>query len=163
MSNVHSVLIAGLGGQGVITVATLLTNAAWRAGYDVKRSEIHGMSQRGGSVTSDVRFGTTVMSPMIPIGCADYLLVLDQSQCERVTPWVRSTGVIVTPDVIDASQLRNRRTLNVALLAALSTHLPITDSVWQSTLPAVLPARILDVNLEAWALGRAVGTQPRTP
>ena len=163
MDRIFNILIVGVGGQGIILASDIASKAAALAGFDSKKSEIHGMSQRGGSVTSDVRFGTTVMSPMIPIGCADYLLVLDQSQCERVTPWVRSTGVIVTPDVIDASQLRNRRTLNVALLAALSTHLPITDSVWQSTLPAVLPARILDVNLEAWALGRAVGTQPRTP
>ena len=62
---------AGIGGQGVILASDLLTVAAFRSGYDVKKSELHGMSQRGGSVSSDVRFGTKVWSPMVPRGEAD--------------------------------------------------------------------------------------------
>ncbi len=62
---VVNVIVAGLGGQGVIKASDILADAAFRAGLDVKKAEIHGMSQRGGSVTSDVRFGDAVQSPMI--------------------------------------------------------------------------------------------------
>ena len=61
-----NVLFAGIGGQGIIRASDMLTEAAFRMGYDVKKSELHGMSQRGGSVSSDVRFGKKVLSPMIP-------------------------------------------------------------------------------------------------
>ncbi len=60
---VVNVIVAGLGGQGVIKASDILADAAFRAGLDVKKAEIHGMSQRGGSVTSDVRFGEVVHSP----------------------------------------------------------------------------------------------------
>ena len=69
---VTNVILAGLGGQGVIKASDILADAAVRAGYDVKKAEVHGMSQRGGSVTSDVRFGPRVLSPMIPRGEADF-------------------------------------------------------------------------------------------
>ena len=65
---VVNVVVAGLGGQGAIKASDILADAACRAGFDVKKAEIHGMSQRGGSVTSDVRFGPEVLSPMIPAG-----------------------------------------------------------------------------------------------
>ena len=63
-----NVLFAGIGGQGIIKASDMLTEAAFRMNYDVKKSELHGMSQRGGSVSSDVRFGDKVYSPMIPEG-----------------------------------------------------------------------------------------------
>jgi len=77
---VTNVVLAGLGGQGVIKASDILAEAALRAGLDVKKSEIHGMSQRGGSVTSDVRFGPKVLSPMVPAGEADFLVVLEPSR-----------------------------------------------------------------------------------
>ena len=89
MKPVTNVVLAGLGGQGVIKASDVLSEAAFAAGYDVKKSELHGMSQRGGSVCSDVRFGPTVLSPMVPPGQADFLVVLapDQVQVEpRPTP-----------------------------------------------------------------------------
>ena len=76
MNKTVNVVIAGLGGQGVIKASDILSEAAFRSGYEVKKREIHGMSQRGGSVTSDVRFGPQVLSPMVPPGEADYLVVL---------------------------------------------------------------------------------------
>ena len=77
-----NVVVAGLGGQGVLKASDILADAALRAGFDVKKSEIKGMSQRGGSVTSDVRFGQIVLSPMVPPGEADYLLVLEPTQVD---------------------------------------------------------------------------------
>ena len=62
-ASVTNIVIAGLGGQGVLKASDILADAAFRAGFDVKKSEIHGMSQRGGSVTSDVRFGGEVLQP----------------------------------------------------------------------------------------------------
>jgi indolepyruvate ferredoxin oxidoreductase beta subunit len=85
----HNVVLAGLGGQGVIKASDILADAALRAGLDVKKSEIHGMSQRGGSVTSDVRFGGRVLSPMVPRGEADFLVVLAPSEVEVARPLLR--------------------------------------------------------------------------
>ena len=82
MTKVTNIVIAGLGGQGVLKASDIVAEVAFRAGLDVKKSEIHGMSQRGGSVTSDVRFGEKVYSPMVPPGEADYLVVLSPDQVE---------------------------------------------------------------------------------
>ncbi len=75
-----NVVIAGLGGQGVIKASDILADVAFSAGVDVKKSELHGMSQRGGSVSSDVRFGERVFSPMVPEGEADFLVVIAPDQ-----------------------------------------------------------------------------------
>ena len=87
-----NVVIAGLGGQGVIKASDILAEAAFRAGLDVKKSELHGMSQRGGSVTSDVRFGAQVFSPMVPPGEADFLVVLAPDQVEPNRHCLRPGG-----------------------------------------------------------------------
>ena len=69
-----SIMLVGVGGQGTILASKLLTTGLMNAGYDVKMSEIHGMSQRGGSVSSQVRYGEKVYSPVIEICCADILV-----------------------------------------------------------------------------------------
>jgi Pyruvate:ferredoxin oxidoreductase and related 2-oxoacid:ferredoxin oxidoreductases, gamma subunit len=115
---VTNVVLAGLGGQGVIKASDILADAALRAGFDVKKAEIHGMSQRGGSVTSDVRFGRKVLSPMVPRGEADYLLVLAASEVEVARPLLRPGGVLLSPDLIPEDLLPNKRSLNVALLGS---------------------------------------------
>ena len=73
-----NVSLVGVGGQGIILTADLLAKTAAIAGYDVKKSEIHGMAQRGGSVTSQVRFGDSVASPIIQEGTADILVSFDK-------------------------------------------------------------------------------------
>ena len=73
-----NVSLVGVGGQGIILAADILAKAAAMAGYDVKKSEIHGMAQRGGSVTSQVRFGASVASPIIQEGTADILVAFDK-------------------------------------------------------------------------------------
>ena len=95
-----NVVIAGLGGQGVIKASDILADAAFRAGLDVKKAEIHGMSQRGGSVTSDVRFGPEVHTPMIPRGEADFLVVLAPTQVENNRHQLRAGGVLIPPDLV---------------------------------------------------------------
>ena len=154
MSNVTNVVLAGLGGQGVIKASDILADAALRAGLDVKKAEVHGMSQRGGSVTSDVRFGERVESPMIPWGEADFLLVLAPSEVEVTRPLLRSGGVLIAPDLVDEKTLPNRKSLNVALLGALSRHLDLPEALWLDAVRAALPPHLHAVNEKAFQLGR---------
>jgi indolepyruvate ferredoxin oxidoreductase beta subunit len=126
-----------------------------RAGFDVKKAEVHGMSQRGGSVTSDVRFGRGILSPMVPRGEADFLLVLAPSEVEVARPVLRPGGVLIAPDFVPEKELANRRSLNVALLGALSHHLSIPEAVFLDAVKAALPERLHAVNEQAFATGRA--------
>lgn len=153
--SVTNVVIAGLGGQGVLKASDILSEAAFTCGLDVKKSELHGMSQRGGSVTSDVRFGDSVASPMVPIGEADYLVVLSVSELDFARPLLHEDGgILLTADLIDEGKLANRRSLNVAMLGALSTFLEIPEDSWHSAICANLPEKLHQVNIEAFATGR---------
>ena len=78
-----NVSLVGVGGQGIILTADILANTAALAGLDVKKSEIHGMAQRGGSVTSQVRFGSSGASPIIQEGTADILVSFDKVEALR--------------------------------------------------------------------------------
>jgi indolepyruvate ferredoxin oxidoreductase, beta subunit len=155
MSKVTNVVLAGLGGQGVLKGTDILAEVALRAGYDVKKSEIKGMSQRGGSVTGDVRFGDEVFSPMVPNGEADYLLVLEPTQVEPHRHLLRAGGVLITPEAIKVDLLPHKKTLNVALLGALSAHLPMPEELWLSALRSSFEETFFDGNQKAFLIGRA--------
>lgn len=159
MSKVTNIVFAGLGGQGVITASDITAEAAAAAGYDVKKSEVHGMSQRGGSVTADIRFGKIVFSPLVPQGEADFLLAVDVTQVDLNRSYLAPGGLVIEPALIDDTKLSNKKSLNVALLGILSTRLPIPEPVWLETLRKHLPEKIIEANLQAWTLGRAAGTQ----
>jgi indolepyruvate ferredoxin oxidoreductase beta subunit len=155
-----NVVFAGLGGQGVIKASDILADAALRAGRDVKKAEVHGMSQRGGSVTSDVRFGATdadaVLSPMVPVGEADFLVVLEPSEVAVTQALLRSDGVLLGPDLVPEGKLGNKRSLNVALLGALSRYLNLPPEAFQAAVRAALPERLHPVNDAAFELGRSL-------
>ena len=153
-----NVVVAGLGGQGVLTASGILADAVFRAGFDVKKSEIHGMSQRGGSVSSDVRFGEQVFSPMVPPGRADFLVVLAASEVDVARPMLKAAGVLIQPSVVDEKQLINKKSLNVALLGALARHLDLADNLWHAAIKAALPEKLHAANLQAFAIGKATGT-----
>ena len=158
MSNVTNVIIAGLGGQGVLKASDVLAEAAFHAGFQVKKSEVHGMAQRGGSVGSDVRFGAEVFSPMIPPGEADFLVVLAPDQVEVTRGQLRSGGVLIPPEVINLEQLQNRKSFNIALLGALSRHLPqIPEQLWREAIQGQFPEKLHAANFQAFELGRTVG------
>ena len=152
-----NIVLAGLGGQGVLKASDIVSHAAFLSGADVKKSEIHGMSQRGGSVTSDVRFGGAVFSPMVPEGEADFLVVLSQDQVANNLHALRPGGMLIQPSDFDESRLKNRKALNVALLGILSRHLGLDAELWQEAIRAALPEKLHAVNLEAFAMGRAGG------
>ena len=157
-AKVVNVVVAGLGGQGAIKASDILADAAFRAGFDVKKAEIHGMSQRGGSVTSDVRYGPEVLSPMIPRGEADFLVVLAESEVEVNRPNLRAGGVLIPPTAVDEATLTNKRSLNVALLGCLAARLDLADEHWLAAIHAALPERLHEVNEKAFRLGKATVT-----
>ncbi len=94
-NSVTNILISGVGGQGVMTAAEILSQTAISLGYDVKKTEVSGMSQRGGVVTSHVRFGEKVMSPSVPTGEADILLGFEAAEALRAIGQLRPGGVVL--------------------------------------------------------------------
>ena len=154
MNMVTNVKFAGLGGQGILTCTDILGRVVFDLGHDVKKAEVHGMSQRGGAITSDLRFGEKVMSPMIPIGEADFLVVLGEDQIEVNRHHLKPDGIIVKPSDFDATKLENKRTLNVALLGALSRHMDFSVDQWLDAVRQQLPERLPAVNEKAFYLGR---------
>ena len=93
-----NILFAGVGGQGILLVAELSARAAIHAGYDAKKTEVHGAAQRGGSVVSHVRYGEKVYSPLIATGEVDILLSLEKLEGLRWAHYVRPGGLIVLND-----------------------------------------------------------------
>ena len=189
-----NVSLVGVGGQGIILTADLLAKTAAIAGYDVKKSEIHGMAQRGGSVTSQVRFGDSVASPIIQEGTADVLVSFDKLEALRnasilakggtafvndiyLTPVTVSSGqqadvkdldarlkktfkklVLVDAMKVATDEVGNARTMNMVIAGALSAFCPFKEELWHEALAQLLTgpkAKLLDINLKAFALGRA--------
>ncbi|NLG93030.1 MAG: indolepyruvate oxidoreductase subunit beta [Clostridiales bacterium] len=95
MSQVKSVMIVGVGGQGTLLASRVLGSAMLRCGADVKVSEVHGMSQRGGSVVTYVRYGDKVYSPVIDKGEADVLMAFEALEAARFLPWLKTDGTVV--------------------------------------------------------------------
>ncbi|MCK4302362.1 MAG: indolepyruvate oxidoreductase subunit beta [candidate division Zixibacteria bacterium] len=91
----YDILIVGVGGQGVLLASELISEVAMKFGYDVKKSEVHGMSQRGGVVSSHVRIGPRVHSPTIQYGQADALIAFEQAEGLRAIDWMKKDGVAI--------------------------------------------------------------------
>lgn len=91
--SITNILVVGIGGQGVMTAAEMLARTALNQGYDVKKTEVAGMAQRGGVVSSHVRFGAKVYSPQIDPGEADLLIGFEAAEALRWLPHLRPTGV----------------------------------------------------------------------
>jgi len=185
--DVKSILLSGVGGQGTILVSSILTKGLVRAGYDVKMSEVHGMAQRGGSVSTQVRFGTKVHSPIIGKGGADYLVAFEKMEAVRYAHYLKSDGLAVinnyeTPPlpvssglaaypkglveamtaayrtiVVDAAavakKLGNPRVMNIVLFGAMVKALGLTGIDWETILREQLPAKIVEVNIQAYRAG----------
>ncbi len=155
-----NVVIAGLGGQGVLKASDILADVAFAAGLDVKKSELHGMSQRGGSVSSDVRFGERVFSPMVPTGEADFLVVIASDQVPVNVASLRPGGTLIEPSLIDESSLPNKKSVNVALLGVLSRHLQFSVDAWAAALKRNLPEKLHEANFQSFSIGRESGQVP---
>ena len=153
--SVTNVIFAGLGGQGVLKGTDILGEVLFEKGFDVKKSEVHGMSQRGGSVSSEVRYGEKVFSPMIPRGEADFLIVLDETQVEVNIEKLKKDGILISPKSVPADKLANPKALNIMLLGALSAYLKdIELDAFLGALKMFLPQKVYTMNEEAFLLGR---------
>jgi indolepyruvate ferredoxin oxidoreductase beta subunit len=95
MDDVKTILLAGVGGQGTILVSKVLTQGLIDAGFDVKMSEVHGMAQRGGSVSTQVRWGAKVHSPIVGLGGADILVAFEKLEALRYAPYLKPSGILV--------------------------------------------------------------------
>lgn len=197
MNGVTTVSLVGVGGQGILLAAAVLAETAAAEGHDVKASEVKGMSQRGGSVLSSVRFGDHVWSPVsrradVVVGIEllegrrglDLLAAHGTLVCAvttRIAPGSVLRREAVYPDdlavvaeergvrliAVDATDLARRagdeRAVNVALLGAASVVLPFGEASWQSGIAAAVPAKAVEINQLAFALGRAVGSEEVSP
>lgn len=107
MSEVTSICITGVGGQGIILASNIISKLALSAGYDIKKSEVHGMSQRGGSVISEVRFGEKVYSPLIPEGGADIVMSFEKVEALRYINKLKKSGIIIvnTQEILSSTIL----------------------------------------------------------
>ncbi len=152
--NVTNIRFAGLGGMGVLKAAQVLSEVAFQSGCDVKKAEAHGMSQRGGSVSSDVRFGRSVLSPMIPDGEIDFLVVMAADQVEVHRADLKAGGRLITADSIASENLDGPKNLNMALMGALSRGLDFSGELWIAAIRRALPEKHWESNEKAFHLGR---------
>lgn len=152
--------LIGLGGQGVVLASDILAEVLLCSGFDVKKSEVKGMSRRGGTVTSDVRFGKRVFSPMITRGEADFILLLDPTQTEIANYWRRAGGgVILDANQINHSKLPHHKTFNIAMLGMLNAHLSVAEEIWQTALKESFINSFYN-NWQAFLLGQASAKRP---
>jgi len=123
-----SILLVGVGGQGTILAGKILTTGLLSAGYDVKMSEIHGMSQRGGSVSTHVRYGDRVHSAVIEKGGADVLISFEQMEAMRWLSYLKPGGraVINSQVILPQSVLTGQRAYPDGILENISAKVETT-------------------------------------
>lgn len=185
-----NVMIVGVGGQGSLLASKLLGHVLVAQGYDVKVSEVHGMSQRGGSVVTYVRFGDKVYSPIIDKGEADYIISFETLEAARYMEFLKPEGrVIVNTQQIDpmpvitgameypqglveqmetsgakvdamdalalATEAGSAKATNIVLMGRFSKYFTdVSEEAWLASLEACVPAKFLELNKKAFAMGR---------
>lgn len=184
MPEVFNVLMVGVGGQGIVLASDILGEAAALAGHDVKKSEIHGMSRRGGPVFSHVRFGSRVYAPVIDEGKADVVLSMEPMELLRWASWARvgadacylaeqilPVGVSEYPEHIEVEigrrfgrvvrveqvDLRGKvppKVRNTALLGAASAFIPLPADAISQALRRLSPKGSYEANQAAFDTGR---------
>ena len=183
-----NVMIVGVGGQGSLLASKLLGRLLLTKGYDIKVSEVHGMSQRGGSVVTYVRFGDKVYSPVIDKGEADFIVSFELLEAARWTEFLKPGGKLITNtqqinpmpviigameypqdllgkmgdagidvDALDALALAeeasNAKAVNLVLMGRLSKYFDFTQEEWMQAIEQSVPAKFLELNKKAFALG----------
>ena len=178
-----NIIIVGVGGQGILLTSKILGYLALDMGENVKVSEVHGMSQRGGSVITYVRIGSDVHSPLIDPGEADFVLSFEKLEALRAEYFLKKDGVLISntqeilpmpvimgnatyPQVnpsqekavlLDALTLAeeagNARAINIVLLGVLSRFMDWPQGKWDNAIAACVPAKTLETNLKAFRAG----------
>ena len=137
-----NVLVCGVGGQGVLLFTGLLSQVALSAGQDVKKSEVHGMAQRGGSVSSHVRFGERIFSPLMDPGTADLIVAFERLEAVRYVHFLRRGGrILYDPQRIDP----------------LPVQIGLAERPTDEDLTARLQARAECLAVHAYATARELG------
>jgi indolepyruvate ferredoxin oxidoreductase beta subunit len=154
-SSTTNILFCGTGGQGVLKAAEVTGWAAIFAGFHAKKSEVHGMAQRGGSVESHVRFGEQVFSPLIPKGEADFLVAFHSGEEERLRAFLKPDGCSLVSFLAKAHEKGiDRKFLNTYLIGVLAAHLEISKECWLQALDHEFKNKWLEENkrvfLEGW-------------
>jgi indolepyruvate ferredoxin oxidoreductase beta subunit len=156
-SRIWNVLFCGTGGQGVLTAAEICGLAAMQAGYHVKKSEVHGMAQRGGSVESHLRFGKQIAAPLIQPQQADFLVCFHEGEGQRLNCYLKEGGTSFIPFLKEAQfQPRDPRFGNTFYLGMLSVFLPLPEESWRNALRIQL-RRAQAENDQAFTDGRNAG------
>ena len=137
-----NILLVGVGGQGTLLASKLLTVGLMMHGYDVKMSEIHGMSQRGGSVSSQIRYGDKVWSPVIEAGSADILVAFEKMEALRWMEYLNPEGSIVVNDY------------QISPMPVLSSNAEYPDDIIEM-LQEKARVTVINANEEAQLLGNA--------
>jgi indolepyruvate ferredoxin oxidoreductase beta subunit len=162
----RNILLCGVGGQGTLLASNLLAECAMEAGYDVKKSEIHGMAQRGGSVVSHVRFGERICSPIIRKGECDILLAFEELEALRWTEYLKPGGLVISnaqnilPMSVSAGKARYPQHITETL-AKISADVISVDAIGKArelgnqkclnvVLLGVLARRITEIKPEIW-------------
>jgi indolepyruvate ferredoxin oxidoreductase beta subunit len=156
---VYSITFGGIGGQGVLKASEICSWAALFAGYHVKKSEVHGMAQRGGSVESHVRFGKRVYSPLVPTGGADVLVCFHLDEHPRLRQFLKKDGVDLAGYLEKATLTTadNPRGLNTCLVGVLSAKLPIKEEHWRKAIETVFRGKGVEENEKVFLDGRRLG------
>ncbi len=155
--NVINVTFGGIGGQGIIKASELLGWAALYDGFHVKKSEVHGMAQRGGSVESHVRFGSKIYSPLVGPAQADYVLCFHADEHERIKTFLKKDGVDLAGFLEKAQAIiENPKHLNTVLVGVLAAYLQIRSESWQKAMETVFSPKILAENQAVFEKGKAL-------
>jgi len=149
----YNILFCGIGGQGVLTASEICGWASLYDGYSVKKSEVHGMSQRGGSVESHLRFGKIIYSPLIPIGDADILVSFYADEHKRMLPYLKKDGIDLIDALQEAEKIGDNRFINIYLLGVLSKYLPVGEESWIKAIKKVL-SKMTEKNIEYFLKGK---------
>ncbi len=153
-----NIVLGGIGGQGILKASEICGWAALYEGYHVKKSEVHGMAQRGGSVESHLRFGQRVFSPLVNRGGADFLLCFHEEEHPRLKPYLRKGGRDLLRYLDAARKLvaEEPRALNTAMVGVLSRELSIGEAAWEKALETVFPPKLLPFNRGVFFEARAM-------
>ena len=162
---VTNILMVGVGGQGIILASTILAEVAVANGFDVKKSEIHGMAQRGGAVSSHIRFGEKVYSPLIPAREADILFGAELLETYRWLPYLKPGGKIITslqkidPPQVFRGEMKypagleeklRERAPDLIAINALEEAIALGESRTATVLLLGALSHLLEFSLESW-------------
>ncbi len=138
-NKITSIIICGVGGQGILLSSDILCTAAFLSGYDVKKSEIHGMAQRGGSVITHARFGKKVYSPLIEEGTADFILAFEKLEALRYGYFLKEKGRVIVNDL---------ELPPMSVLAGEKTYpMDVIDTLKKIASVDIIPAQEIALNL----------------